>query len=215
MRCLSAPSFTRSLRAGVATALGVVAGLTLSLPAQALRSDRDQPLVVESDGKQAASVDLAKKITRVRGNVVITQGTMQIKADDVEVQEDANGNYTAEARGGPATFRQQRDRTEETIDARASRIEYDGSANRIRFIGNARLRVLRDGAVTDEATAEVIRYEQNTDTVTFEGGATTGPAAAASSSTSSGRARLVFQPRRTTPADAASAPAGGASGSAP
>jgi len=208
-------SLPRSLRTGASLAAGLVAGFALLQPAHALRSDRDQPLVVESDGKQAASVDLARKITRVRGNVVITQGTMQIKADDVEVQEDASGNYTAEARGGPATFRQQRDRTDETIDARASRIEYDGSANRIRFIGNARLRVLRNGAVTDEATAEVIRYEQNTDTVTFEGGATTGPAAAASSSTSSGRARLVFQPRRSAPADAASAPAGGASGGTP
>lgn len=169
-------------------------------PARAERADRNKPMVVESDGKQAASVDLARKVSVLSGNVVITQGTLQVKADRVEVREDAGGRYVATARGSegrPASFRQKRDRVDETIEADAERIEYDGGAERVRFVGNAKLRVMRGNVVGDEASASTIVYEQRTDTLIFEGGSAS-PGAAA------GRARLVFIPRES----AASAPAG-------
>lgn len=168
--------------------------------AQAEKADRNKPLVVESDGKQAASVDLGKRTTTVVGNVVITQGSLQIRADRVEIREDQPGRFQAGARGSadkPASFRQKRDRLDEVIEAEAQRVDYDGAADRVRFSGNARLRILRAGVVSDEATAEAIVYDQPTDTLTFEGGGPATPGAA------NGRARLVFVPR---PAEAASAP---------
>jgi lipopolysaccharide export system protein LptA len=178
-----------------------LAALLLASAAQAEKADRSKPLVVESDGKKAASVDLAKRTTTVTGNVVITQGTLQIKADKVDVREDAPGRFSAVALGQPATFRQKRDRVDEVIEAQAQRIEYDGGADRIRLIGEARMRVLRAGQPADEATAAVIVYDQPGDTLTFEGGAPVNGAAA-------GRPRLVFVPR----ADAAaSAPTRAAS----
>ena len=170
--------------------------------AWAERADRSKPMVVESDGKQAATVDLARKISVLSGNVAITQGTLQVKADRVEVKEEANGRYLATATGSdgrPATFRQKRDKLDEHIEADAARIEYDGGAERVKFIGNARLRLLRGGVVSDEASAATIVYEQRTDTLTFDGGA---PAGAGSAP---GRARLVFVPRES----AASEPASG------
>mgnify|MGYP003334695179 FL=1 len=163
-------------------------------PAWAEKADRSKPLVVESDGKQAASVDLAKRTTTVTGNVLITQGTLQIKADRVDVREGAPGRFSATAVGAPATFRQKRDRLDEYIEAQAQRIEYDGGVDRVRLIGEARMRVLRNGQPADEATAAVIVYDQPSDTLTFEGG---GPASssAGASAPASGRPRLVFIPR--------------------
>ncbi|MFZ2990167.1 lipopolysaccharide transport periplasmic protein LptA [Ideonella sp.] len=175
--------------------LTLVAALPLmgmSSAVQAERADRTKPMVVESDGKQAASVDLARKLTLINGNVVISQGTLEIKADRVEVREPEAGVFTALAVGSaaqPATFRQKRDRVNEYLEAQAERIEYDGALEKVRFVGAARLRVLRAGVVSDEASAAVIVYDQRVDTIVFEGGGLVTPGAVP------GKARLVFVPR--------------------
>lgn len=180
-----------------------VACVTLwaTAPARAERADRTKPMVVESDGKESASVDLARKLTVITGNVVVTQGTMRINADRIEVREDPPGRYQANAKGStaqPALFRQKRDRVDEIVEAESQRIEYDGGSERVKFIGDAKLRVLRAGVVSDEASAATIVYDQRADTIVFEGGA---PAAAGAPP---GRARLVFVPR---PEGSASEPA--------
>jgi lipopolysaccharide export system protein LptA len=182
-----------------------VLALALAWPvgAWAEKADRTKPLVVESDGKQAAQADFAKHTTTVSGNVVISQGTLQIKADKVEIREDAQGRPLAAAIGSaaqPASFRQKRDRPDEYIEAEAQRIDYDGGADRVRFSGAAKMRLVRAGVVTDEASAAAIVYDQPSDTVTFEGGGNAPGAASAPS----GRARLVFVPRNVD--TAASAP---------
>jgi lipopolysaccharide export system protein LptA len=161
-------------------------------PAAAEKADRGKPMVIESDGKQSASVDLKSKLTIISGNVVIVQGTLQIKADQVEIREDAPGRYQANARGTaerPASFRQKRDRVDEVVEAEAQRVEYDGAGEKVRFVGDARMRVVRPSGPPDEANAAVITYDQRSDTIVFEGGA---PATAGSAP---GRARLVFIPR--------------------
>jgi lipopolysaccharide export system protein LptA len=140
----------------------------------------------------------------VSGNVSIVQGTLQIKADRVEVQELSSGQYRAVATGlpsQPASFRQKRDRVEEFIDGHADRVDYDGAAEKVRLVGNAQLKVLRAGAAADEATADTIVYDQRADTVIFEGNSSVTPGLAAS------KARLVFVPRSGL-APAASAPEG-------
>ena len=81
------------------------------------------------------------------------------------------------------------------IEGQADRIEYDGATERVRLIGNAKLRLLRAGAASDEASASAIVYDQRADTITCEGGtAATG---------TPGRARLVFVPREPEPAASA------------
>lgn len=143
--------------------------------AWAEKADRTKPLVVESDNQKAVSVDLAKKITTLQGNVSVSQGTLLIRADRMEIKEDAAGRYLATAQAGSgrlAVFRQKRDQVEEFIEGQADRIEYDGAKEQVRLIGNAKLRVLRTGAASDEATASAIVYDQRTDTVSLEGGQT-------------------------------------------
>lgn len=172
-------------------------GLCAAPLCHAERADRLQPMVVESDGRQAASVDLNRKITVLNGNVSITQGTLRILAERVEIREEAPGRFMAQARGSslqPTRFRQKRDRQDEVVEAESSRVEYDSAAERVRFIGDAKLRVLRNGKVSDEAHAAVIVYDQKADTLVFEGGSQ--PASAAASTPATGRARLVFVPRQ-------------------
>jgi lipopolysaccharide export system protein LptA len=176
-------------------------GASVAPSALAEKADRGKPMVVESDGKQSATVDLKAKLTTISGNVVITQGTLQIKADRVEVHEDVPGRYQAHAKGSPdrpATFRQKRDRVDEVVEAEAERVEYDGATEKVRFIGDAKLRIVRPSGPPDEANAAVITYDQRSDTIVFEG------SSPAVSGGANGRARLVFIPRQ---ADAASEPA--------
>jgi lipopolysaccharide export system protein LptA len=177
-----------------------LAAVLASIPAWAEKADRTKPMVVESDGKQSATVDLKSKTTVITGNVVIAQGTLLIKADRVEVREDVPGRYMAHAKGTadkPATFRQKRDRVDEVVEAEAQRVEYDGANEKVRFIGDAKLRVVRPAGPPDEAIAAVITYDQRSDTIVFEG------ASPAASGADNGRARLVFIPRQ---AEAASEP---------
>lgn len=184
------------ISSSVAGTLALVA--LLGNPAWAEKADRTQPLVVESESKKAVSVDLAKKATVIEGNVAITQGSLQIKADRVEIKEDAQGHFQALATanaGRQASFRQKRDKVNEFMEGLAERIEYDGSAERVRLSGNARLRLIRPGFAPDEASAPVIVYDQKGDTLTFEG--STGQPGVSKPAT------LVFVPR----AAAASEPA--------
>jgi lipopolysaccharide export system protein LptA len=179
------PSFAQAF--GLALAC---ASIPLALHAE--KADRTKPMVVESDGKQAASVDLNRKITVISGNVSIVQGSLQIKADRVEVHELESGQFTAIAKGSaaqPATFRQKRDRVDEFIEGRAEHVDYDGAQETVKLVGNAQLKVLRAGAATDEASAETIVYNQRADTIVFEG------ASAVSPGLTSSKARLVFVPR--------------------
>lgn len=175
---------------GLAT---LVPGLLLPAGvAQAERADRGKPMEIESDGKQAATVDLKNKLTVISGNVVISQGTLRIRADKVEVREPVPGRFHATALGSaeqPAVFRQKRDRVDEFVEAEAERVEYDGASERVRFVGQAKLRVIRPSGPPDEASAAVISYDQRSDTIVFEGGAASAPGG------TPGRAKLVFIPR--------------------
>jgi lipopolysaccharide export system protein LptA len=174
-----------------AACLGLCTALA-AVPAWAEKGDRAKPMVIESDGQQSATVDLKTKLTVISGNVVIAQGSLQIKADRVEVREEPPGRYLATARGSaerPAQFRQKRDRVDETVEAEALRVEYDGANEKVRFVGDAKLRVVRASGPPDEAHAAVITYDQRSDTIVFEGGPP--PSAGAPP----GRARLVFIPR--------------------
>ncbi len=177
-------------------------------PTQALaeRGDRAKPLEVESDGANnapGAVMDLGKKTVVISGNVIITQGSMRIRADRVELREAPDGRRTAVALGGPgkpASFRQKRDRVDEYVDATAERIEYDSRSDQIRFVGDARSRRLIGEAVADEATAQLIVYDNVADVVSLQGGAAAG-------SGTPGRTRLVLMPREAASEPAAAKPA--------
>jgi lipopolysaccharide export system protein LptA len=179
-------------RAAVAGAVAALAGW--GLPAQAEREDRNKPMTVDSSGSQPDVVDLSKQSAVFTGNVVITQGTLQIHADRVEVSQDKEGNRLGFAFGSaehPATFRQKRDRPDEWSEGEATRIEYDSAANRVRFIGNAHLRMLTGTTVTNQASAALITYDTAADTVALNGGVE----GTATPGNPGGRTTVVFTPK--------------------
>jgi lipopolysaccharide export system protein LptA len=171
-------------------------------PALAERADRTKPLNVESD--QPGRIDLANQFVVFNGNVVVTKGTMVIRAGRIEVRESPDGYHSAVAIGSagkPATFRQKRDGADETIEGEAERLEYDARADTIRFVGGASVRRLRGATVADELSGQIVAYDNTTEVFSISGGSAT-------PSNPSGRVRAVLTPRPGTPAaaEAASAP---------
>lgn len=93
--------------------------------ALAERADRDKPMQLEAN---RVTIDDAKKIQILEGDVLITKGTMVLKADRVVVTEDQYGFQKGTAfsgKDGLARFRQKREGSEDYIDGEAERIEYD------------------------------------------------------------------------------------------
>jgi len=189
----------------------VFAGLVLSgAPAQAEKADRFKPLNVEAD--LPGKIDLLNQYVVFNGNVVVTKGTMTIRANRIEVRESADGYHTAVAFGSPsqhATFRQKRDAPDEYIAGDAERLEYDGKSDVIRFVNNASVKRLRGSETSDEISGNLVTYDSGTEVFNVTGGA---PATAANPS---GRVRAVLTPREGSAAAAEAARAASAATSAP
>ncbi len=96
-----------------------------STSALAEKADRDKPLQLEA---QKISIDDAKKIQILEGEVVMIKGTLIIQSDRVVVTEDQYGFQKGVAFGGKdglARFRQKKEGKDEFIEGEAERIEYN------------------------------------------------------------------------------------------
>jgi lipopolysaccharide export system protein LptA len=192
-----------------AVVLAALAALA-ALPAQAEKADRFKPLNVEAD--LPGKIDLLNQFVVFNGNVVVTKGTMTIRAARIEVRELADGYHTAVAFGSPtqhATFRQKRDAPDEFIAGDAERLEYDGKSDVVRFVNNASVRRLRGSETSDEISGNLVTYDSGTEVFNVTGGA---PATA---SNPGGRVRAVLTPKEGSAAAAEAARAASAAASAP
>ncbi len=191
------------------TILALLAALAGS-PAFAEKADRFKPLNVEAD--QPGRIDLLKQQVVFNGNVVVTKGTMTIRAGRIEVHETPDGYHSAVAIGAadkPATFRQKRDGVDEWIEGEAERLEYDGKTDTVRFVTNATVRRLRGSTVADEIAGNVVAYDSIAEVFSVTGGAAATPA------NPGGRVRAVLTPREGTAAAAEAASAASAAGAQP
>jgi lipopolysaccharide export system protein LptA len=191
-------------------ALALTPFLAVGLSAHAEKADRFKPLNVEAD--LPGKIDLLNQFVTFSGNVVVTKGTMTIRAARIEVRESPDGYHTAVAYGTPqqhATFRQKRDVPDEYIAGDAERLEYDGKSEVIRFVNNASVRRLRGGEVADEISGNLVTYDSTTEVFNVSGGA---PATAANPG---GRVRATLTPREGSAAAAESARAASGAASAP
>lgn len=179
-------------------------------PAQAERADRSKPIVMEAD--RGSSFDLQRQVTVFNGNAVITQGTMVLRAERIELREMPDGFRAASViglPGKPATWRQKRDGgADEVVEGSADRIEFDGRADTLRFVGNGAVRRLRGGSVADEITGAVIVWDNVAEVFRVEGGAVT-PA------NPSGRVRVTLTPRADATSPGATRPVQGAAPAVP
>ncbi len=174
----------------------LLAVLGAHLPAWAEKADRDKPIQVESDRME---YDDARRISTFIGRVVLTKGTILIRADRMVVREDNDGYQYGRAEGKPASFRQKREALEEHVEGYGLVIDYDGKAETVVLTSEATLRRLERERVLDEVHGARITYQSAAEFYTVEGRA---PGA-----TGADRVRMVIQPRRTTSQDAPAAPA--------
>jgi lipopolysaccharide export system protein LptA len=164
-------------------------------PAFAERGDRDKPVNIESDRMTA---DDAKKTAMFEGKVVLTQGSLIIRADRIVVRQDSEGFQYGVATGNPATFRYKQDGAAGYIDGQASRIEYDTKADRVEFFKDARLR--RDSG--DDIRGDYISYDARSDRFSVKS------AGEASEANREGRVRATIMPKKPAPGPAPASESG-------
>ena len=162
----------------VAVALG--AGV-----AHAETADKTKPISFTSDGGE---VNYEKKTGMLTGNVVITQGTLTIRADRINFKQNADNSLSATAFGNPIAFRQKRDDSEGYYEGWAQRAEYDGSTEQLELFDNA---ILKRGA--DEIRSNYITYNSKTELFKAEGRPATTPVPGDAGRND--RVRGTFQPK--------------------
>lgn len=148
------------------------------------KADRDKPINLESD---TVTVDDAKRVSTYEGNVVLVQGTLNIRSDKMVVTEDAEGFQHGTAYGNPAYFRQKREGYDEYIEGWGKRIEYDNRTDKVELFTEARMKKNQD-----EVQGNFISYDGKTELFNVIGGGKE----AASANNPRGRVRTVMQPKK-------------------
>lgn len=143
--------------------------------AQALPSDRDQPVQVSAN---SARFNEKTGIATYSGAVVVKQGTLEIRADEIVITTDKKGAIqTTVSKGNPARYQQQPDPKKGLVTAEAQRIDYDAKNENITLTGNAKLK--QDGS---SFTGQTITYNSQRQQVDAKGDGTN-------------RVQLVFPPQ--------------------
>jgi lipopolysaccharide export system protein LptA len=157
----------------------VLCAALLAAPAHAEKADRDKPVNLEAD---TVTLDDIRKVSVYQGNVILSQGTLMLRADRVQVTQTEGGLDKVIATGRPVAFRQKVDGRDEFIEGFANRIEYDSGKSQLELIGQAQLR-----RGSDELRGTQISYNANTEFYKVVGQ----PGA----KTPSGRVRAVIRPK--------------------
>ena len=164
--------------------LNLSLGLSLCFSLQVLAesADRDKPIELEAD---TVTVNDAKKISTYMGNVILTQGTLIIRADKLIVREDKDGFQHSTSTGNPTTFKQKREGKNEYMQGSGQRIEYDGRMDKVQLYTKAWVKRGEDIVYGD-----YISYDANAEYAEVIGGTKS-----ESGGTSSGRVRAIIQPK--------------------
>ncbi len=162
-------------------------------PAYAEKADRDKPVNLEAD---RITVDDARKVHILEGNVQLVRGTLVIHAARLVVSQDADGFQKGVATGGPdglAHFRQKREGKNEYVEGESERIEHDARTEKTELFTRAHIK-----SGVDEVSGQYISYDGRSENyvVTSTTGGTGG-------GEKSGRVHAVIQPKNGTakPAD--------------
>lgn len=145
-------------------------------------ADRDQPIDLEAD---SVKVDDAKQISTYTGNVILTQGTLIIRADKLIVREDNTGFQHSTSTGNPTTFKQKLEGKNEYMEGSAQRIEYDGRMDKVQLYTKAWVK-----RGEDIVHGNYISYDANAEYAEVLGGTKS-----ADGVSSSGRVRAIIQPK--------------------
>ena len=163
-------------------------GLGFLGAARAEKADSAKPTVIEAD---QGSADDVRQIRTLTGNVLLTRGTLVMKAGRAQVTEDPQGYQFVTfwaAPGALASFRQKRDGGDLWVEGEAERIEYDNKAEVVKLFSRAKLTRLEGGQVSDEVQGAFISYDSRKEFFAVENNA------AGASKPGAGRVKMVIQP---------------------
>jgi lipopolysaccharide export system protein LptA len=185
MKRLSLYSLSLFLAASLAGSLAVTQA------AHAEKADSEKPSVVDSNHM---TYDDVRQVNTFTGDVVMTRGTLIMKAEKVVVTTDPDGYQFATLYAGPgkmATFRQKRDGGPDLwIEGEAAdRIEYDGRTEIAKLFTRAKMQRLTGAKVTDEVRGEFISYDSRAEYYSVNN------TASGNSQAGGGRITAVIQPR--------------------
>jgi len=167
----------------------------LSQPVLAERADRDKPLQLEAS---RISIDDAKKIQILEGDVIVIKGTMMLRADRVVITEDQYGFQKGAAFGGKdglARIRQKREGKDEYSEGEAERIEYNTNSEVAEFFHRAWVR-----SGEDQVKGDYIWYDGISEKYLVTAGQNRDPKAPPA------RVRAIIQPKNKANQPAASDP---------
>ncbi|NDW16837.1 lipopolysaccharide transport periplasmic protein LptA [Alteromonas genovensis] len=144
----------------------------------ALGNENDFTLPIEI-GSNSQFIDGKNKTALYKDNVLITQGSLTIEADEVEViASQGSGREIFVARGNPASYSQELE-DGNPVSARANEIRYEVAKRTISLTGNAELK--QD---TSQVKGNSITFDMITEQLLATGGA----------GDASGRVTTVFTP---------------------
>jgi lipopolysaccharide export system protein LptA len=158
------------------------AGMLAAFAVFGERADKDKPTQIEAN---RMSADDTRRMNIFEGNVVLTKGTIAVRADRIVVRQDAEGYQLTSATGSPVRFKQKQDPKEgekegRWMDGEALRVEIDDRKQTIELFENAR--VNRGG---DEVAGNYIFVDQRSEFFSVTAG----------KGASQGRVRATIQPK--------------------
>ncbi|MEP6678496.1 MAG: lipopolysaccharide transport periplasmic protein LptA [Betaproteobacteria bacterium] len=172
------------LRRTAVVLLAALGGLAFAPHALAEKADKGKR--INFSAEQPLEVDIEKRSGTAKGNVVITQGTITIKADRIDFKQNADDSLFATAYGNPITFRQKKDDSDEYYEGAAQKAIFDGAKDLLELFDRA---ILKQGG--DEIRSNYISYNNGTGVMRAEGR----PDAPEAVDGPGQRVRGTFQPR--------------------
>lgn len=160
----------------------IVMAFVAPLCVHAEKADKDKPTQIEAN---RMSADDARRVNVFEGNVVLTKGTLAVRAERIVVRQDAEGFQHTTATGSPVRFKQRLDPKEgenqgRWLDGEARRIEISDREQKVELFDDAR--VNRGG---DEVAGDYIFVDQASDFFSVSSG----------KGAPAGRVKAVIQPK--------------------
>ncbi|MFW1677960.1 lipopolysaccharide transport periplasmic protein LptA [Pontibacter sp. JAM-7] len=163
-----------SLGLVLATLFFLASGSALALP-----DDQNQPIHIAAD---KARINDKTGITTYTGNVIITQGSILIEGDQVELYRSDSGVDKVIAKGKLAHFRQKNTPTDPFTDAWGLHMVYQVNKQQLTITDQAK--VIQG---SDTFTGQRIEYDIDRSIVNAFGGT--------NKQQDSGRVKMVIQPK--------------------
>ena len=136
--------------------------LLISSTCWSLETDRQQPIHIQAD---RITVHEKQGVSFYQGNVQFTQGSLQVKGDEVTVYLQGDVLQKVIVKGAPATMQQQPAQDQDLVHSQAAQMEYDAVKQIVTLIDNAQV---QQGP--NSFAGDFIEYDTRTNTVSARKG---------------------------------------------